>query len=190
MKKSKLIKLIVFSLLFIFSLVPMITLTSIYSVDPKLELVSAEITEIRVNRLTSGSKSEYDKLVIFYSVNVKNNSITPVKSSYISVNIYSGEEMVASTSCGDNIKVNTEMEITNSYSAYRWVVEMRQDEKTLEDLTLEDLDIKARINGVTKEEITPILIGGLVMIPFVVIFGGMLLYTIFDKREENLEETK
>lgn len=189
MKKSKLVKLIVFSLLFIFSLVPMITLTSIYSIDPKVEFVSAEVKNIRISEASYGEK--YDRFYINCAVRLKNNSITAAESFrgylYIALN---GRE-IATVKLGDfSIGANKESETNYDYMWIRETMEQYLDGKRMEDLAIEDFDLEVQINNADKEKITPLLIGGLAMIPFIVVFGGLLLYTIFDKRENLLDASQ
>lgn len=183
MKKSKLIKIIVFSFVFIASIASMITLFVYHSTMSNVT-VTFDKTSITLN-----GSSYYTIGNMSYGFTLKNDTVQKIEDCKVEWDIY--------LKCNDKllrhayynvkeVEANDTTEFLNcSFSIDSAYLLGSGIDKN--NLTVDDFEIKNISISYIKEEVNVFTIIGCALIPVVIVSGGLLLSTLLDKENKKTE---
>ncbi len=180
MKKNKIVKISVFSILFGIAVVVFITMMVFSASTPHLSVLNAEIV--------STTNNVSDSCQVELEITLKNRSPLGIENSRVDYTIYHAS--THSTLFYSRSYSNSHPGIIESeFSPYEEKIENRTININLAyygwtELNPEDLEIVANVASVEKMLPTNFLASGLAMVPFAITFGGFLLYCIFEKTED------
>ena len=176
MKKSKLIKIIIFSTILLISFASMTTLLIINAVNPQVSINSAEVTKVENNNTTDN---------VYYSIEIENNTNERLEIKYtFSVKMKCNNKIVSTDS---HYATLYPKEIEN-FKYYVYVSKLNTQIYLEEgkDLTIDDVYITASLS-IDTYRINEYMTSALCLIPVIIISGGLLLYTIFEKHEKQIQ---
>ncbi len=174
MKKSKLIKVIVFSFVLFASLVSMITLF-IFHFTISNVTATFDITSINLTNDYSG--------VMYYDFTLKNNTVLKIEKCKVEWDIYfkSNDKLLDHYYNVNEIEAKDMSKKYFKYYFYSYKIE--GSDIDFNNLTVDDFEIKNIHISYLKKEINDFVIAGCALIPLVIASGGLLLSTLLDKEK-------
>lgn len=180
MKKSKLIKIIVFSFVFIASIISMITLFAYHST---MSNVTATFNKIGIN---------LDRYYMSYGFTLKNDTGQKIENCEVEWDIYlkcNDKQLKNGYYKFKEVEANYETEFLD-FKFYIYNEYLLGTDIDKNNLTVDDFEIKNIRISYIKKEVNAFIIAGSALIPAVIVSGGLLISTLLDKENKKAENNE